>query len=104
MYFFCFEDKSADNIVIRFIFQIIGFILIILGALILNEIIILNFCGLNENTYSNISNRGKLDSEAMEELAPNVDNDDVDDDNNNDNIKDNININDDAVEEDKETV
>ena len=107
LYFFCFEDKSEDNIVIRFIFQIIGFILIILGALILNEIIILNFCGLNENTYSNISNRGKLDSEAMEELTPNVDNDDVDDDNNdnnNDNIKDNININDDAVEEDKETV
>ena len=30
--------------------------------MILNEIIILNFFGLNENTYKTISERGQLDS------------------------------------------
>ena len=45
----------------------------------MNEIIILNFLGHNENTYSNISKRGFLDSNLLEELVPNKENDDMED-------------------------
>ena len=61
------DDKSAKT----FILENIGYGIIIFGALILNEIIIFNFFGLNENTYSNISDRGKLDCKVIEELVPN---------------------------------
>ena len=61
----------------------IGFALIIFGALILNEIIIFNFWGLNENTYLNISKRGESECDNMKELIANDENDDLDDDNNN---------------------
>ena len=76
--------EEKDNI--RFICEIIGFIIVIFGALILNEIIIFNCLGLSENTYSNISDRSKLDSYFNDELAliSNNDNDD-DDENENEN-------------------
>ena len=54
------EDQTTRNI-IRYILEFVGSIIIIFGALILNEIIILNFFGLNENTSINISYRGTLD-------------------------------------------
>ena len=67
---------------IEFIIGILGFIIVIFGALILNEIIILNFFGLNENTYSNISARGRIDSINNQGLTHNGTNDDDEDDNN----------------------
>ena len=66
----------------EFIIGILGFIIVIFGALILNEIIILNFFGLNENTYSNISARGRIDSINNQGLTHNGTNDDDEDDNN----------------------
>lgn len=79
---FIFNKKENHIGKNEFIIGFIGFIIVILGAVILNEIIILNFFGLNENTYSNISDRGRIDSFNNQELAPNAGNDDDDDDNN----------------------
>ena len=67
-----------------FLYENIGYIIIILGALILNEIIIINLFGLSENTYSKISDRGLLDSKCVEEISPNISLD-----NENDNLTDN---------------
>ena len=72
-----FEDDRGGNLK-RFCFEIFGFIIVIFGALILNEIIIFNCLGLNENTYVYISERGEKDS--GQELAPNLLNEDNDDD------------------------
>ena len=60
----------------KFILELIGYIIIFFGALILNEIIVLNFWGLNENTYENISKRGILESKLFREIGPNYENDD----------------------------
>ena len=50
-------------------YELIGYIIVIIGACILNEIIILNFFGLSANTFSNISDRGTVDSFSMQELT-----------------------------------
>jgi drug/metabolite transporter (DMT)-like permease len=61
-------------------YEFIGYIIVIIGASILNEIIILNFFGLNVDTYSNISNRSDIESNHIEELGPSNANDDLSDD------------------------
>ena len=75
--FIFFNDSDNAHKNSRFIWENVGYLIIFLGALILNEIIILNFCGFNENTYTNISNRGVLESTLFGELGPNEDNDDL---------------------------
>ena len=50
----------------RNIFQSFGYALLFFAALILNEIIILNFCGFNENINRNIILRSNNDSNALE--------------------------------------
>ena len=42
--------------------QLSGYLIIFLATLILNEIIYLNFCGFNRNTFERISFRGNLDT------------------------------------------
>lgn len=69
----------------RFFLDLIGYVIIIFGALILNEIIILNCFGLNDNTYSTISDRGKMDATLIGEIDPNAENEDIDEDNNDNN-------------------
>ena len=59
--FIFLEDDRSNKNIYRYFFEFIGHIIIILGASILNELIILNFLGLNENTYEKISERGSLD-------------------------------------------
>ena len=59
--FIFLEDDRSNKNIYRYFFEFIGHIIIILGASILNELIILNFFGLNENTYEKISERGSLD-------------------------------------------
>lgn len=81
------QDNKTPQDHKRFIFENIGYIIIIFGALILNEIIIINICGLNENTYLNISYRGKLESSRVEELAQNLD---IDIENDTENVNDNL--------------
>ena len=43
----------------------IGYSILFLGALILNEIIVLNFLGFNKNTFLNIVERSTKDSVAL---------------------------------------
>ena len=77
------NDKK-DLIKRRTISQCIGYIIIIISALILNEIIILNFLGLNKNIRSNISSRSNIDSESMIlELEKNEEEFELEENNNN---------------------
>ena len=55
------KQNKIDDI-IHFIFDIISFIVIILGTLIFNEMIIINAFGLNDNTKSGIIKKEKLDN------------------------------------------
>ena len=75
-YFIFFPSKRNKK---KFILEFIGYIIIFFGALILNEIIVLNFWGLNENTYENISKRGILESNLLGEISPNDEKDDNED-------------------------
>ena len=68
------EFFLQNKIVKRTIFQIIGYTIILIAALILNEIIILNFCGFNKNTYLKISLRGEVDASNLIELSNKEDN------------------------------
>ena len=60
------EEKIFNNkkILARSLYQLIGYIIILIAALILNEIIILNCFGFNKNIRSNISTRSVLDVEG----------------------------------------
>jgi len=62
------EDHLLNDILKRICYQTIGYIFLILGALILNEIIVLNFLGFNSNTFLNIAKRSEKDSF----IVPNV--------------------------------
>ena len=59
------NDHPAKDILKRFFFQSFGYIILFFASLILNEIIILNFCGCSQNTFLNISSRSKMDSLAL---------------------------------------
>ena len=54
------SDRSTREIE-KFVYESLGYTIIIISALILNEIIVLNFCWFNENTYKKIIYRGSLD-------------------------------------------
>ena len=56
---------NEEEVYKRVLFQCIGYTIIIFAALILNEIIILNFFGLNKNIHLRIASRGKLDYESF---------------------------------------
>ena len=60
--------NSEDLILKRFGYQIIGYIFPLFGSLILNEIIIFNFCDLNKYTSKNIYERGEIDKNSFIEL------------------------------------
>lgn len=66
MLFFIFEDRYKNNLIKRFIIQSTLYVFIFIGALILNEIILLNFCCSNRNTYLKMTIRGSLDSFSHE--------------------------------------
>ena len=53
--------EKKDKIIKRTIIQSIGYIILFVGALIINEIIILNFCGFDENIFDKICKRGRID-------------------------------------------
>ena len=56
------NGESAKVILVRFLIQMIGYIILFIGSLILNEIIILNFCEFSKNTIINLNERWKLES------------------------------------------
>ena len=68
------SDHPITEILWRNLYQIFGYIILLIAALILNEIIVFNFWGLNTNTYLNIMQRSKNDSIAL--LNVNNENDD----------------------------
>ena len=57
---------NMDNIVKRIIFQSFGYALLFFASLILNEIIIFNFCGFSDNITKNIVLRSDIDSKTIE--------------------------------------
>ena len=59
------EVFNERRVPLRGLFQIIGYIFIIIAALILNETLILKFLGLNKNIRSNISTRSRLDVDGL---------------------------------------
>jgi hypothetical protein len=61
--------QNKKNILYRALYQFIGYIIIIISALILNEILVLNFLGFNKNIRSNISSRGTLDVEGSFDIV-----------------------------------
>ena len=65
--------KNKKIFLKRFGYQTIGYTVLFFGALILNEIIIFNFCGFNKNTFSKINLRGKIDSCNNIEISPSDD-------------------------------
>ena len=74
------NDHIPEQILERFIYQMIGYIIIFIGALILNEIIVLNFCGFNTNTYLNIIKGNKKDLSISKNIINDNDNEnDIDD-------------------------
>ena len=75
-----------------------GYIIILLGAFIYNEIIVCNFCGLNKNTWKAIEQRGKEDVEDKYSDSNSVDDyiigrDSVDKEEHSIEMKNNINNN-----------
>ena len=59
---------DEQKIIKRTIIQSIGYLILFFASLIMNEIIIFNFFGLNKNTFDIISSRGSLDSSNIKEL------------------------------------
>jgi drug/metabolite transporter (DMT)-like permease len=72
------KEEDSNNNPFNY-YEFIGYIIVIFGASILNELIILNFFGLNVDTYSNISNRSDIEANHIEELGPSNVNDDLSD-------------------------
>ena len=62
-------SQNKEKILKRALYQFIGYIIIIISALILNEILVLNFLGFNKNIRSNISSRSTLDVEGSFDIG-----------------------------------
>ena len=79
------QEKEKNGIKI-FLF-VFGYLIIALGAFIYNEIIVCNFCGLNQNTWKAIDQKAYEDwlgKETKDTLDSNYDNSADDTDNEND--------------------
>ena len=59
------NDHIPSEILKRFGIQLIGYVIFFFASLILNEIIILNFCGFSKNIYLNILKRSQEDTEDL---------------------------------------
>lgn len=59
----CIKKKlqGKPNNPVQITFNSLGYVIVLLGAFIYNEIIVLNFYGLNRNTWKNIDLRGEKD-------------------------------------------
>ena len=71
------EVFNQGSIPTRILFQCIGYIFIVIAALILNETLILNFLGLNKNIRLNISTRSRLDVDGLFEHEVEADLDEI---------------------------
>ena len=68
------KDLITDKkiIIISLIFNISGYLIIIIASFIYNEILVCNFCGFNENTWK------AIDKKAIDEMNDNYGRDSVD--------------------------
>ena len=64
-----YVDKKEKKI-LRSICQLAGYIILFFSALILDEIIILNFFGFSRNTFYEISSRATIDSKDKNQISP----------------------------------
>lgn len=68
-----YEKINRKKILKRFYWHTVGFAILIFGELILNEIIIFNFCGLNKYTLGKINKRGEFESGTLIQINSNDD-------------------------------
>ena len=66
--------KNRKQMLKRFYCQTAGYAILFFGALILNEIIVLNFCDLNKYTFGKINKRGEFESKTLIQINCNEDN------------------------------
>ena len=57
--------EKKNNDILNIILNSVGYIIIILCSFVYNEIIVCNFCGLNENTWKAIDQKAKEDYMGM---------------------------------------
>jgi hypothetical protein len=77
---------NKEKVIKRVICQCFGYIIIIFSSLILNEIIVLNIFGFNNNIRANIASRGKIEIDVAFELEKCEEESETDDKENNNNI------------------
>ena len=71
-----FKDATSDKVSF-YIFTGLGYLIIIFGSFLYNEIIICNFWGLDENTKHNIDSKAARDIEGYEKDDSNLISDDL---------------------------
>ena len=74
--------KIGQTNPIKIFLPILGYLIIALGAFIYTEIIICNFCGLNENTWKEIDKKASSDSLEMDKDYLLINNDNNNNENN----------------------
>ena len=62
-------ENKESNTTLDLVINPIGYIIVLFSALIYNEIIILNFCGLSKNTKKFINERIKEEIKELNEIS-----------------------------------
>ena len=70
--FWVVELIEGETSLIEIIIYPIGYMIILIGTLIYNEIIILNFCDLNKNTKKFVKQRQNVESVELSEYINNI--------------------------------
>ena len=61
--------KIRERNAVKIIITVLGYLIMIFGALIYNELIICNFCGLNENTWQAIAKKASEEANERNDTA-----------------------------------
>ena len=70
--------KNSESNNAKIILNIFGYLIIVIGALIYDEIIICNFLGLNKNTWKAIDKKAEEDVKGIDSRDSLLNNDDYD--------------------------
>jgi hypothetical protein len=74
------KDFNVKDAIKRTVFQSFGYAILFCASLILNEMIVLNFCGFSDNTIEKINLRSHVDSNSLELHSIETEISDVNDD------------------------
>ena len=66
------EKKDNENIGLVITFKLVGFLIVILSALINNEILVLHFCDFDKNVQKSIQKRGDNELNNNEDLNESI--------------------------------